>query len=154
MTMFNFEPVTMNFRTVCNNTMLDAKRSTQSLIDRALASIVHWVLDREAVQRVVIVHMLDARKPLGRHLNRRFDDAQTVDGLEKQISDAVDEAMGNYQIDADDVQGLEREIKGVVESQLEDNLESAVQNVFETNDDWKAEIVKSVLEELVERMKA
>jgi hypothetical protein len=129
------ENMTTITRTV---TMIRAGKFNQMAgewFERQLAAFIRWAISKRAVQEA-IAEQFSGATPMCRVLKDAIDSA--VDGLEvptpRDIEEAVDSALQHFEIDCENVKGLDSEIANAVDQAVEDDdrVKAIVDNVCET----------------------
>jgi hypothetical protein len=121
------------------------KRAISDWFEDKLADMVSWLLSKRAVQEQVarafsgetpMCHVL--RHAIDSSLDGHTPNADDVEGLDRYVGDAIEEALNNHTVEVDDVEGLDRFVENAIEEAIEG--------------DAKTELVKAVVEHIVEKL--
>ena len=103
-----------------NQTKSDLSRRFDAQVENTLARFIGWAFSKRAVQRA-IADKINCQTPIGRMLNDHIEsthreiDADDIDGLDQYIERAVESALDNLEIKAEQVSDLAEAIQATME---------------------------------------
>jgi hypothetical protein len=131
--------------------------------DKLAVALMTWMLSKEAVQEVVLKQMTDSGK-FCRMISTAASDAveETIRNIEASdidgIGQMIEDAVGESEISADQITGLDDAISEYIANELEvpassvQDLDEAVSETIAGDESLQEELTKAVMKKIAEKM--